>query len=154
MDNASLSFQDQKDSINPTEGHPNPEFRPISDQENQQPLDTFHNYLIQQPEEPLFQNEDNGINQGIQENEEKMMIVQQFLQNPYDPKVREKLNFSPQKILSEKFPELARLNFRNQYNFYKNLGTVSNSVQSNDKQNPARWEHLYEMVIFYFRFNK
>jgi len=121
--NENLSFQDPKDSNLSPEEFTNPP-----------PTDSLHNYLIQPPEEPLFSEED-PLN-----SEEKMIIVQQFLQNPYDPNIREKLTFSPQKILQEKFPELQHLNLRNQYNFYKTLGT------SNSQENQPHWEQLYEMV--------
>ena len=32
-----------------------------------------------------------------------MQLIQSFLQNPYDPKLKNQLNFSPQKLLQEKY---------------------------------------------------
>ena len=40
------------------------------------------------------------------EGEEKMKILQNFLQNPYDLNTKNQLNFSPQRILQEKYPEV------------------------------------------------
>ena len=145
MDNENLSFESPQNPIDSPDLISHPPLLSTQDQ----PQDTIHNYLIHQSEEPLFHSNDendveNQENADFCDKEEQMMIVQQFLQDPYNPELREKLNFSPQKVLQEKFPELGRLNFRNQYNFYKNLASAA------DKQgNQARWEHLYEMVKLY-----
>lgn len=106
-------------------------------------LSTAHNYTIEQPPSEHCA-EDEHLEE---EAEDPMLIIQQFLQNPYDKSLIEKLNFSPQKLLQEKFPELSHLNFKNQYNFYKNLG-VASTKNSEKPENQNHWEHLYEMVIF------
>lgn len=43
------------------------------------------------------------------EGEEKMKILQNFLQNPYDPNTKNQINFSPQRVLQEKYPEVKSL---------------------------------------------
>ena len=134
--NENLSFQDPKET-SPDELHHE---IPNSSPEN------LHTYLIQPPEEQLFP-DDPAPHMEEPADDEKMIIVQQFLQNPYDPTIREKLNFSPQKVLQEKFPELQHLDLKNQYNFYKNLGNIQNTGQ-----NQPHWEQLYEMVGFFFFF--
>ena len=130
--NENLSFQDPKETSPDELQHEIPNSSP----------ENLHTYLIQPPEEQLFP-DDPAPHMEEPADDEKMIIVQQFLQNPYDPTIREKLNFSPQKVLQEKFPELQHLNLKNQYNFYKTLGNTQNTGQ-----NQPHWEQLYEMVGF------
>lgn len=130
---------------------------PSPDQKMQmnEALSTAHNYTIEQPasenleeEEEERQEQQKIEEENLEEQEDPMLIIQSFLQNPYDKTLIDKLNFSPQKLLQEKFPELSHLSFKNQYNFYKNLG-VSSTKNSEKPANQNHWEHLYEMVIIF-----
>lgn len=147
-DGNNISFQNQSPELSP------------NIVENDHHQDTIHNYTIEQP---LFQNDtleqeiagQNDLNNNNNEyeeqedTEEKMLIMQQFLQNPYNPGIREKMNFSPQKVLLEKYPEISNLSLKNQYNFYKSLGNVTSTKNSEKIPSQTHWEYLYEMVMIF-----
>lgn len=115
MSHQNISFQDLKDPLPHLQTNPDPQ-------------EALHTYLIEQsPHEDPSNKED------------PLIIIQEFIQNPYNPVIKDKMNFSPQKELEKQFPDLNRMNLKNQYNFYKSL------VKNEGKQGP-RWENLYEMV--------